>query len=324
MTSTTPPETAWRTPTSPVVRTLRTVRTDLRYQWASRYLLYTLVCFAAVASVFAFGAYSTARGAVDSLWREWAYLRGEGGYTFDRAIGRGGDPTDDPLRDTWEHAGQALAGLQPFQGAVNLLQVLCFVVAPLVFFAYGAIAATRDTHHKTLKFRAVREGPGRLFASQALTLTAVTTALTAAAFAVTLLTSTALYLTAYDRVDARRMEIPADLSPWSALPTLGMLLLTSLLFAFLGMSTALLAGRPLPVLPPFFAAFLLLPVLGPYDPRNLLMAIAHPHLDFVGSFQPPTPHPVPEPLAALLLTTATAALLTAAHVVRARRSLYTA
>ncbi|GFH35724.1 hypothetical protein [Streptomyces pacificus] len=301
----------------------RTVRADLRYQWASRYFLYTLVCFMAVASAFAVGAYATAHSAVNSLRQEWAFLHQDGGYTFERAIGRGSDPTDDPLKETWESAGQAVANLHPFQGTVNLLQVLCFVIGPLVFFTYGAIAPTRDTHYKTLKFRAVREGPRRLFLSQAVTLTAAVTALTAAAFVATLLTSTALHLAVNGRVDTRLLEVPGDLSPADTLPTLAMTLTTGVVFALLGMSAALIVRRPLYVLPVFLVGFFLVPILGRFDPRNLLMAIAYPHLEFVGGFIPPAPAPVSELAAAALLTVGTAVVLAITYAVHSRRSLCT-
>ncbi|WP_200263017.1 hypothetical protein [Streptomyces sp. HSG2] len=301
----------------------RTVRVDLRYQWASRYFLYTLVCFMAVASAFAVGAYATALSAVNSLRQEWAFLRQEGGYTFERAVGLGSDPTDDPLKETWESAGQAVANLHPLQGTVNLLQVLCFVIGPLVFFTYGAIAPTRDAHYKTLKFRAVREGPRRLFLSQVVALTAAVTALTAAAFVATLLTSTALHLAVSGRVDTRLLEVPGDLSPADTLPTLAMTLATGGVFALLGMSAALIVRRPLYVLPVFLVGFFLVPILGRFDPRNLLMAIAYPHLEFVGGFIPPAPARVSELVAAALLAVGTAGVLAVTYAVHSRRSLYT-
>ncbi|MFE2289758.1 hypothetical protein [Streptomyces sp. NPDC059452] len=300
-----------------------TIRSDLRYQWVSRYYLYAVTCFAAVMSAFAFGAYATARGAVESLQREWAFLHEEGGYTFQRAIGNGTDPTDAPLKDTWEAAGQAVAGLHPLQGAVNLLQVLCFVIGPLVFFTYGAIAATRDAHYKTIKFRAVREGPRHIFVSQAITLVTAVAALTAAAFLVALATTTAVHLTVSGRIDTRLLHIPQDLSPADTLPTLAMTVATGVFFALLGMCTALLFQRPLYILPAFVAGFFLIPILSRFDPRNLLMAIAYPHLEFIGGFVPPAPRPVGEFLAALLLLVGVAGLLAVTYAVNSRRSTYT-
>lgn len=300
-----------------------TVRADLRYQWASRHFLYAFACFTVVASVFAIGAYSSARDAVNSLQREWLFLHEEGGYSFERAIGQGGDPSDAPLKDTWEFASQAVANLLPFQSTTNLLQVMCFVIAPLVFFTYGAIAVTRDEQYKMLKFRAVREGPRRLFASQVVTLTLAVTVLTTAAYVVSLLISTVLHLATSGRVDTTNLDVPADLAATGPLPSFAMMIGTGLVFAFLGMSAALVFRRPLYVLPVFLVAFFLVPVLGRFDPRNLLMAIAYPHLEFVGGFLPSTPHPVPEIVAALLLAAGTTVVLALTYVVYSRRSHYT-
>jgi hypothetical protein len=298
------------------------VRTDLRYQWASRHFLYAFASLTVFASVFAVGAYSSARSAIDSLRREFAYLHTEGGYTFERAIGTGSDPTDAPLKDTWEHASQAVANLQPLQGTTNLLQVMCFVIAPLLFFTYGAIAATRDAQFRTLKFRVVREGPRRLFASQISTLAVAVTALTTAAFAVSLLISTGLYLAVKGRFDTTNLDVPEDLAITGPLPSFAMMIGTGLFFGFLGMAAALLLRRPLYVVPVFLVGFFLVPVLGRFDPRNLLMAIAYPHVEFVGGFVPSAPHPVPELVAALLLTVGAAVVLTLTYVVHSRRSHY--
>ncbi|MFJ2022107.1 hypothetical protein [Streptomyces nodosus] len=285
-------------------------------------MLYVVACFAGVSAVFAFGAYSSARSAIDSLRQEWEFLHREGGYSFERAIGRGTDPSDSPLKETWESASQAVANLHPFQSTTNLLQVLCFVIAPLVFFTYGAIAATRDAHYKTLKFRAVREGRQRLFVSQAVSLVLVVAALTAAAFCIALLISVILHLAVSGRVDTRGLEVPKDMMVTGPLPTMAMMFGTGVIFAFLGMSMALIIGRPLYVVPVFLAGFFLVPVLGRFDPRNLLMAVAYPHLDFVGGFIPSAPRPVPEFAAVLLLVIGAAVLLVLTYVVRSRRSHY--
>ncbi|WP_424216521.1 hypothetical protein ACN20G_30785 (plasmid) [Streptomyces sp. BI20] len=308
-----------KTPTSPLVRSLRT---DLRYQWASLHLLHSLAALTAVAAVFAVGAWLSARSAVTALAEEFAYLRREGGYTFDRAIG-GGDPADAPLRATWEFASATVANLHPVQGAVSLLQVLTFVVGPLVFFTYGVIAATRDRRHGTLRLRTVREGPRRLFASMAGALAVTVTAVGVAACAVTLVISTALSLAADGGIDTSALAVPEDLSVTAPLPVLAALIGSGLFFALLGMSVALVVGRPLIVIPAFLAAFFLVPVLGPFDPRNLLMVLAHPHMEFVGGFAPSPPLAVSPPLAAALLALGTAAAAALAHTVHSRRSAHT-
>ncbi|MFJ6511684.1 hypothetical protein ACIQMO_03180 [Streptomyces sp. NPDC091406] len=301
----------------------RTLRGDLRYQWVSRHFLYAAASFAAVMSAFSLGAYASARAAVDSLYQEWQFLHEDGGYTFQRAIGNGPDATDAPLKETWEAAGQAVAGLHPVQGAVNLLQVLCFVIGPIVFFTYGAVAATRDAHYKTLKFRVVREGRRPLFLSRAASLVTAVSVLTVTALLFALATTTAVHLTVSDRVDTRLLRVPQDMSFTDALPTLAMTVTTGVFFALLGMCAAVLFRRPLYVLPVFVAGFFLVPILSRFDPRNLLMALAYPHMEFIGGFVPPAPRPVGEFLAAFLLLLGVAGMLAVTYAVESRRSAYT-
>lgn len=301
----------------------RTLRSDLRYQWVSRHFLYAATCFAAVMSAFALGAYASARAAVDSLHQEWQFLHEDGGYTFQRAIGKSPDATDAPLKETWEAAGQAVAGLHPVQGAVNLLQVLCFVIGPIVFFTYGAIAATRDAHYKTLKFRVVREGYRPLFVARAASLVTAVTALTVTALLFALAITTAVHLAVSGRIDTRLLRVPQDMSFPDALPTLTMTVTTGVFFALLGMCTAVLFQRPLYILPLFVAGFFLVPILSRFDPRNLLMVLAYPHMEFIGGFVPPAPRPVHVLLAAFLLLAGVAGMLAVTYAVESRRSAYT-
>lgn len=258
-----------------------------------------------------------------ALVREWEFLRDEGGYTFARAIGRGADPTDAPLKESWEYAAQTVANLQPVQGATNLVQVICFVIAPLVFFTYGAIAVTRDTQYKMLKFRAVREGPRRLFVSQAIALMLAVVALAAAALVVSVLISAILHFSTSGRIATDGLEVPRDLGVTGPLPSLMVMIGSGLVFAYLGMATAFVVRRPLYVVPTYVVAFFLVPVLGRFDPRNLLMAIAYPHLEFVGGFDPSPPEPFSGGLAALLLAVGVVVILLLAYLSRSRRSQYT-
>ncbi|WP_371524833.1 hypothetical protein OG302_00875 [Streptomyces sp. NBC_01283] len=302
---------------------MQTVLGDIRYQWMSRYFFYSVGCFALTAAIFAVGAYGTARCAVSALQREWQFLHTEGGYTFERATGQGADPSDAPLKETWDQAGHALANLHPIQGAVNLLEVLCFVVAPLLFFAYGAIAATRDAHHQTLKFRAVREGFPRLFAAQAGALFPVVILLSIAVLVVALLTSSTLSLTVVGNIDATLTQSPRDIPFLDVLPILGTFMLTGISFSILGMGAAHIFQRPLYVIPAFCVSFLLVPVLGRFDPRNLLMAISYPHLRFVGGLEPVPPVFIPELVALWVLICGGVAVLASAYTISSRRSRYT-
>ncbi|WP_157869147.1 hypothetical protein [Streptomyces atriruber] len=304
-------------------RTAHAIRTDLRYQWASRYGLYALAVCVLVAAAFAVGAYGTARSAISSLHQEWTFLQEDGGYTFIRAVGQGDDPTDAPLEDTWRQAGSAVANLHIVQGTVSLLQVLCFVLAPVLFFTHGAVTATRDAHFKTLKFRAVRDGHRTLFASQIATLITVVTALTAAALAACLLISSSLSWAASGRLDDPLVSVPGELPLTDLVPPLLVFLLTGTFFALLGMGAGMIARRPLHVIPFFVSLFFVLPIMGRFDPRNLLMALAYPHMTFTGGFSPTAPTPLPGAVAALALMAVTAAVLAGAYALTARRSLYT-
>ncbi|KKZ72576.1 hypothetical protein [Streptomyces showdoensis] len=298
------------------------IRTDLRYQWASGYSLYALACCALASAAFAVGAYGTARGALTSLHEEWAFLHEEGGYAFTQAIGLD-DPTDAPLQDTWHQAGTAMANLHIVQSTVSLLQVLCFVIAPVMFFTYGAVAATRDTYFKTLKFRAVRAGHQTLFVSQIATLVTMVAALTVAAMTLAVLISTGLSWATSGRLDDPLVSVPSDLPVTDLIAPMLALLSTGVFFALLGMGAGLALRRPLYVIPLFSALFFVLPVAGRFDPRNLLMTLAYPHMAFTGGFTPTIPTPVPQVPAALALMTEVLALLAIAYISTTRRSRYT-
>ncbi|QHC57583.1 hypothetical protein [Rathayibacter sp. VKM Ac-2760] len=272
---------------------LREIRRELRGAVSSRLLLVLLLAgavFAAWSAVTDCGnAESTA-----ALFMRTAADHTAAGQSVEEALaapltvtslGDGRTEIDNPLRFDFEAAVAASAALDP-AGAVSTALSLALVLAtPLLGYAVGLFAATTDLRSGSIIVRwpQVRGVRTFLAAKAALLVLAVLTF----GGALALCSSLAGLVTAQLRPsvlgDAVR-EPPADPGRIAALSAA--FLLIGVAFAALGFCVATVTRERAFSLTGFALAYYLLPILGPWDPRNLIPSVAAPWLAFHGGFQP--------------------------------------
>ncbi|MFG2332276.1 hypothetical protein ACGFMM_21940 [Streptomyces sp. NPDC048604] len=285
-------------------------------------------------ALFALGAPTTALSAVQFFDSEQRSLA-EVGITLDSALtkpvheevtpdGAGGEfrTGDNPLRTAYENAGQAVTNVKPLQSTINGLEALCFALFPVLFFAYGVIAATRDTRLGTLKINAVRYGANRLFLSGLAAVTASVAIVVTACAGLGLLVATGVWLA--NPLDLAHPDLvpPPQAGLGQLVVTLAVTIGVSAFFAVLGAALGAIFRQAMIIIPAFLVLFFVVPLSWRFDPRNLLMALVGDFLDFKGSFVPTPSQGVPQVLALVVLLAVVAAVVAAASQFVTRRSLY--
>ncbi|MGO4144586.1 hypothetical protein AB4Y77_05830 [Paenarthrobacter sp. YAF11_1] len=207
---------------------------------------------------------------------------------------------DNPLRFDYEAAYFADRAFEGPHAIGTGLEMITFLVIPLLFFIYGCATAVGDVRRRILKDRIVAQGAAPYVAGKVATITLVSMA--AVILTAMLSLGAAPILRAlFLQSDRRDFIYPVD-DAGAGNPVVHIAFATAVAVAFglLGLFIGLVARSMLIPCLAAGALLLLLPFAGPYDPRNILTATAEGVFNYWGGFNPRPPFPVWTELGVLL------------------------
>lgn len=279
---------------------LRSIRTELRYETWSLTLLWPLaVTFVAVC----LGLFGSLSGA-DVKLAQFQSTQAEAassGVSLEEAmkhpVGESiqGNQTllDNPLRFDYEQAYNAHRALDGWHSVGTGLEMITFIVLPLLFFLYGSAVAVGDVRQRILKERVVIQGARPYVVAKVVVVSVVALA-TAVLSAGVSLAATPILKAVFQ--PERTFDFPFIIEEsGNGNPVVQILFsaATALFFGLLGLFLGLVIRTTL--IPGLMAGALLMvvPFAGPYDPRNILTAAGQTVFNFWGGFTPRTLSPVP-------------------------------
>lgn len=278
---------------------LRSIRTELRYQHWGRLILLPIGGLA-LSLVFAFiGSVSNVDASMVRLQTTEAQASANGvsltqalAQPINQSLLDGQTLVDNPLRYDYERAYFAF---QAFEGANAVgtgLEMITFLVIPLLFFIYGCGVATDDTRRRILKDRVVMQGPRSYVAAKVVTVVAVSLAATLIAATLSLTVAPILRAAFLDSVHRNFPYSVAGAATGSPAAQIAFSTSVAILFGLLGLFVGLVARSML--IPSLSAGALLMvaPFAGPYDPRNVLTSAGEGIFNYWGGFSPRPPYPV--------------------------------
>lgn len=278
---------------------MRSLRTEVRYQLWGR-SVFLAVGGLTVSLVFAFtGSISNVTARLARLQVTEAQALGNGvtladamGHPSNVVVQGGQRMLDNPVRFDYEAAYFAYRALEAPYAVGTGLEMITFLVIPLLFFVYGCGTAVGDIRQRILKDRIVIEGPEPYIAAKVAAVVLVSFGATMLAALLSFGAAPllkALFLPDLSRefqyaVDDSGVGNPAVQVAFSA----GVAVLFGLLGLFIG-----LVARSMLI--PSLAAgglLMLMPFTWSYDPRNILTAAGEGVFNYWGGFKPRPPLPV--------------------------------
>ncbi|WP_369746202.1 hypothetical protein [Paenarthrobacter sp. AMU7] len=207
---------------------------------------------------------------------------------------------DNPLRFDYEAAYFADRALEGPYAIGTGLEMITFLVIPLLFFIYGCGTAVGDVRRRILKDRIVAQGAAAYVAGKVAVIALVSVA--AVVLAALLSWGAAPILRAlFVQANSHEFIYPVnDVGAGNPIAQVAFASAVAASFGLLGLFIGLVVRS---MLIPCLAAgglLLLLPFAGPYDPRNILTAAAEGIFNYWGGFNPRTPFPVWTELGVLL------------------------
>lgn len=278
---------------------LRSIRTELRYQLWGRLLLLPIGGLA-LSLVFAFtGSVSNVDASMTRFETTEAQASANGVSLIQAmeqpsslVIQDGQKLVDNPLRFDYERAYLAYQALEGTNAVGTGLEMITFLVIPLLFFVYGCGVAAGDARRRILKDRVVVQGAGSYIAAKAATVTAVSLAAVLIA-AMLSLAAAPILRAAFLNTAGHSFPYPVEtLSVGSPAVQIAFSGSVAILFGLSGLFVGLVARSML--IPSLAAGGLLMvaPFAGPYDPRNILTAAGEGVFNYWGGFTPRPPFPV--------------------------------
>jgi len=275
------------------------MRTELRYQHWSRMLLLPLAGLL-LALVFAFTGSVSNVGASMTRLEATAAQASANGLSLAQAIEQpmslvvqdGQKLVDNPLRYDYERAYLAYQALEGTNGVGTGLEMITFLVIPLLFFVYGCGVAAGDARRRILKDRVVTQGATPYVVAKAAIVVAVSLAAVLVAATLSLAVAPIVRAAFLPSVDRSFPYPVATLAVGSPAVQIAFSASTAIMFGLLGLFVGLAARSML--IPSLAAGGLLMvaPFAGPYDPRNILTAAAEGVFNYWGGFSPRPPFPV--------------------------------
>lgn len=287
----------------------RQLRIDFGYLYFSRYL-YVVFGVVAIGVIVAFtGSVSNARSAQADFVHQVSVFESHGVSLADAlsaplTVTRDGsmETIDNPLKYDYLNASRSVEAIQGTNMIGTALDLVTYIVLPLVLLILGANLAHYDRTSGTLKFRAARERWARITFAKVICILIVSAMAAGFVVAFSLLVSLAgsASVAAITRGIDYDLAASASVSPLPA--KLAMTVLVSLFFGVTGyVIGAITRSTSWPMV--FAAAVLfLVPFVSRWDPRNLLAVLGGRIYDFRGQFEmrPPIPLPVSTALFAML------------------------
>lgn len=256
---------------------------EIRFAWWSRYFLWMLLagCIAGVFSVVTLNGTAVSAG---QEFQQTLREARESGVDIDAELraplhveSDGGDEViDNPLRYDYESARNAVAMLRPDGYVANAAQLAGFLLAPLVAFGAGLTLTMKDFRHRTIRLRAVRFRLGQLELAYSLTagllgVVAVIGAIVAALGAGLVTSGPTTSVLALDRFG----PVPDVVGAHGAAAWAGFAVAASFYFGVAGVSIGLLTRALITPMAAFTIVHLMVPILGPWDPRAMILSVGN-------------------------------------------------
>ncbi|MCU1532531.1 MAG: hypothetical protein JWO49_2102 [Arthrobacter sp.] len=281
-------------------RLLRSIRTELRYEAWSKMLLWPLAVSVLSVGLTLSGSISNAAVTLSRLHSTTAEAQANGVSltdAMDRPVNlsvQGNQQfLDNPLRFDYEQAYNAHRALDGWNSIGTGLEMMTFIVLPLLFFVYGCSVAVSDVRQRILKHRVTAQGAGPYVLAKVAVISGVAVASVLLCAALSLAAGPVLKAVFYSTA-APEFPFPVQESGNSN-PVLQFAFSagTALLFGQLGFFIGLVTRALL--LPSLVAGGLLMvtPFAGAYDPRNVLSVAGQGVYNFWGGFNPGVLFPVP-------------------------------
>jgi hypothetical protein len=269
------------------------IRTELRFAWWSRYFLWMVLAGVIVGGL----SVVTVNGAAVAASQEYQQIvreaRGSGvdidaELTAPLHVENNGDNVtiDNPVRYGYENARAALGMLQPSGYAANAAQVAGFLLAPLVAFGAGMVLALKDYRHRTIRLRAVRSRLGELeLASSAtagiLGIAAVVGAISAALVGGAVTGGSTVAMLAPGMFE----PLPQTAGLGAVGAWVGFAVVASVFFGACGVATGLVTRSLVAPMATFTAFQLMVPILGPWDPRAMILSVGNALAPLAGTLR---------------------------------------
>ncbi|MGQ8870721.1 hypothetical protein [Paenibacillus sp. TSA_86.1] len=289
---------------------LNRTKKELKYQWYSRIIWITMIISVFISLLNIYGLKSKAESSYDLYVRTYNLYKEEGmnvDKMLDMPINISGTGTeqevvDNPVRLRLEEAVTSINHLTINSIVTNTLEWMTFVFFPLIFAIYSIFIASYDYKYKTVSIKATLTAPSQLITSKILSIFLGVLVI----FIITLISSLITGFFFYNQIISGIEEQTLTRFDNAILPnnlTLQILfsLLVSLIFASIGFFMGILFKSALLPVILFFVYDFIIPVLGKYDLRNLISAIAHDIFEFKGRFQLFKPTPVSEVTSFIIL-----------------------
>ncbi len=306
---------------------LRSVRTELRFQLWSRALVLPIGGLAA-SLVFVFaGSISNVSATLSRLKITEAHAS-ENGLFLGEAMEQPNNVViqgaqrmvDNPLRFDYEAAYFAYRAFEGPHAIGTGLEMITFLVTPLLFFIYGCGTAVGDVRRRILKDRIIAQGAAPYVAGKFATITLVSMA--AVILTAMLSLGAAPILRAlFLQSDRHDFIYPVDdAGAGNPIVQIAFAAAVAVAFGLLGLFIGLVARSMLIPCLAAGALLLLVPFAGPYDPRNILTAAAEGVFNYWGGFNPRPPFPVRTDLGVLLSVASLAVMAALSTAVWSRMS----
>lgn len=308
---------------------LRSLRTELRYQWWSKLLLLPLgVSVLGLGASFS-GSISNSAFTLQRL-RLTQSQAAANGVTLEDALAhpinttiQGGQKfIDNPLRADYESAYHANLTFDGLNAISTGLEMITFIVLPLLFFIYGAAVAVNDIKQRIVKQRVSTQGSTPYVVAKALLISGAALASVLLCSVLSVVAAPALKVAF--QPDAASAFPYAVESSSTGNPGVQMAFSagTAIFFGLAGFFVSL-ATRAI-LIPALAAGGLLMvaPFAGAYDPRNILSVAGAEVFNFWGGFMPRALFPVSATTGLLLMLTGLCIVVAAGSLVWSRRSKY--
>lgn len=308
-------------------RLRRSLRTELRYQAWSKLLLWPFVITVLSLGAAFSGTVSNAASSLDRLrsTKDQAEANGVSlsdamDHPLNISVQGNQQVMDNPLRFDYETAYNAHRALDGFNSVGTGLEMITFIIVPILFFTYGCAVAVADVRQRILKQRVSVQGQRPYVLAKVLMITV--TAMAAVLLCATLSVAAApilkaVFLSGTNFDFSFDVQAPSNNNP---VAQVGFSAATAFFFGQLGFFVGL-ATRAI-VLPSLlaFALLMVAPFAGPYDPRNILSTAGQWVFNFWGGFTPRALFPVPAGAGLLLMFLALCSIAACCLLVWARRT----
>lgn len=306
---------------------MRSLRTEFRYQWWSKLLLLPLGVSVLSLGLSFSGSISHAAAALERMNLTMSQAAANGvsladalSHPVNTSVQGGQQFIDNPLRADYETAYQASLTLDAANVVGTGLEMITFIILPLLFFIYGGAVAVNDVKQRILKQRVTTQEPVPYVAAKVLLIAGAALASVLLCSLLSLLAAPALRAVFFPQSGAD-FPYPVEIvDTGSPALQIAFSAATATFFGLTGFFTSL-ATRAI-LIPALAAGALLmvLPFAGAYDPRNILSVAGAEIFTFWGGFTPRAQFAVSAPAGLLLMSAGLCLFAAATAAIWTRRS----